>query len=79
MQYTIRNVPAAVDAAIRRRARTTGASLNQAANEALAEGAGIGREWHRRDVSDIAGTWKPDRAFEAALAAQDVVDEAIWR
>jgi hypothetical protein len=79
MQYTIRNVPAAVDTAIRRRARTTGASLNQAANDALAEGAGVGCERRSRDLSDIAGTWKPDRAFEAALAAQDVVDEAIWR
>jgi len=79
MQYTIRNVPAAVDAAVRRRARTTGASLNQAANDALAEGAGVGCERQRRDLSDIAGTWKPDRAVEAALAAQDVVDEAMWR
>jgi plasmid stability protein len=80
MQYTIRNVPAAVDAAIRRRASTTGASLNQAANDALAEGVGVvGCERQRRDLSDIAGSWKPDRAIESALAAQDVVDEAIWR
>lgn len=79
MQYTIRNVPAAVDAAIRRRARAAGASLNQAANDALAEGAGVGSERQRRDLSDVAGTWKPDRAIESALAAQDTIDEAIWR
>jgi len=79
MQYTIRGVSPAVDAAIRRRARATGASLNQVANEALAEGAGVGREHRRRDLSDVAGTWKRDRAFDAALAAQDVVDEALWR
>jgi predicted nucleic acid-binding protein len=44
MQYTIRDVPPAVDAAIRRRARTAGASLNRVVNDALAEGAGVGRE-----------------------------------
>ncbi len=79
MQYTIRGVSPAVDAAIRRRAKATGASLNQVANEALAEGAGVGQERRRRDLSDVAGTWKRDRAIEAALAAQDVVDEALWR
>ena len=79
MQYTIRDVPSAVDAAIRRRARVTGTSLNRAANEALAEGAGVGSDRRRRDLGDIAGTWKPERAVEAALAAQDEVDEALWR
>jgi hypothetical protein len=79
MQYTIRDVPPAVDAAIRRRAKATGASLNQVAKDALAEGAGVGGERPRRDLSDIAGTWRRDRAVEAALAAQDVVDEALWR
>jgi hypothetical protein len=79
MQYTIRDVAPAVDAALRRRARATGASLNRVANDALAEGAGAGRERRRRDLSDIAGTWKRDRAIEAALAEQDVIDEALWR
>lgn len=79
MQYTIRDVPPAVDAAIRRRAKASGTSLNRAANEALAEGAGIGIERRRRELGDIAGTWKPDRAVEAALAAQDRIDEALWR
>jgi len=79
MQYTIRGVPPSVDAAIRRRATATGTSLNRAANDALAEGAGVGIERRRRDLNDIAGTWKRDRAIEAALAAQDEVDEALWR
>jgi hypothetical protein len=79
MQYTIRDVPPAVDAAVRRRARATGTSLNRAANDALADGAGVGVARRRRDLSDIAGTWKRDRAVEAALAAQDEVDGALWR
>jgi hypothetical protein len=80
MQYTIRGIPAAVDAALRARARASGTSLNEAAVDALAEGTGMaGQPRKRRDFSDIAGTWKNDRAVDAALAAQDTVDEDLWR
>jgi len=41
----------------------------------LAAGAGVkGVPQERRDLSDIAGTWKADKAVDAALAAQDRVD-----
>ncbi|MGH9173048.1 MAG: hypothetical protein ACRD1H_01755 [Vicinamibacterales bacterium] len=57
-----------------------GKSLNEAAVEALAEGSGItGNRRTRRDLSDIAKTWKADKAVEAALADQDRVDEDLWR
>jgi hypothetical protein len=80
MQYTIRGVPEAVDSAIRERARATGKSLNEAAVEALTEGAGVaGAPRKRRDLGDIAGTWKGDKAVERALADQDNVDEDLWR
>ena len=80
MQYTIRVIPAAVDEALRRRARSTGKSLNEAALDALAEGAGVtGAPRKRRDLRDLAASWKPDEELEAALAAQDVVDEELWR
>ena len=80
MQYTIRGIPAAVDSALRERARAAGQSLNQAAVEALAEGSGMaGARRKRRDLDDIAGTWKADKAVELALAAQDRVDENLWR
>ena len=80
MQYTIRGIPATVDAAIRERARRGGKSLNEAALDALAEGAGVaGALGKRRDFGDIAGTWKPDKAVESALAAQDRVDKDLWR
>ena len=80
MQYTIRGIPAVVDSAIRERARVSGKSLNEAAVDALAEGAGIaGARRKRRDLDDIAGTWKADKSLEAALAAQDRVDEDLWR
>lgn len=80
MQYTIRGIPPAIDSALRARARADGTSLNEAAVAALAEGAGVsGAPQRRRDLSDIAGTWKADQALEAALAAQDRVDEDLWR
>ncbi len=80
MQYTSRRIPKAVDNAIRDRARAACKSLNEAAVDALAEGAGVtGVPQKRRDLSDIAGTWKADRAVEAALADQDRVDAKLWR
>ena len=69
-----------IDGAVRERAKAEGKSLNEVAVEALAEGLGLGGgEVVRRDLSDIAGTWKRDRAVEAALAAQDRVDEDLWK
>jgi len=80
MQYTVRRIPPAVDAALRRRARALDKSLNVVAVEALADGLGVKTARQaRRDLSDIAGTWTRDRAVDAALAAQDAVDEDLWR
>lgn len=80
MQYTLRRIPLAVDSALRERARMTGKSLNAAAIDALVEGTGLAAApRRRRQLADIAGTWKGDKAVEAALAAQDQVDEDLWR
>jgi hypothetical protein len=80
MQYTIRNVPGTLDEALRRAAREQGKSLNEVAIEALARGAGVSEERsRRRDLSDIAGTWRKDPAFDNALATQDTIDEELWR
>lgn len=76
MQYTIRNVPDRLDAALRRAAREKGKSLNDVAVEALARGAGVVEQRCRqRDLTDIAGSWREDPAFDKAIAAQDTVDE----
>jgi Zn/Cd-binding protein ZinT len=80
MQYTIRNVPEYLDAALRDSAREQGKSLNEVAIEALARGFGLGdAQVRQRDLSDIAGSWRKDPAFERAIAAQDTVDEEMWR
>lgn len=80
MQYTIRGIPESLDDAIRERARAEGKSLNEVAVEALTDGLGLGpTEIVRRDLSDVAGTWKPDAELEAALAAQHRVDPDLWK
>jgi hypothetical protein len=80
MQYTIRGIPAEVDKALRRRARSSGKSLNEVAVEALREGAGVvAAPRKRRDLSDLAGTWVSEPEVEAALADQDQIDPDLWR
>ena len=80
MQYTVRGIPPAIDAAIRERAKAESKSLNEVAVEALADGLGLGDEdVVRRDLSDVVGTWKKEVAVEAALAAQDRVDRDLWK
>jgi hypothetical protein len=80
MQYTLRGIPPSLDVALRARASTEGKSLNEVAVEAMAEGLGLGAEdVVRRDLSDIVGTWRKEEAVEAALAAQDQVDKALWK
>jgi plasmid stability protein len=79
MQYTVRNVPEHLDEVLRVSARQQGKSLNEVTLEALARGAGLSGEVRRqRDLSQIAGSWRMDPAFDRALAEQDAIDEAIW-
>jgi hypothetical protein len=80
MQYTIRNVPTPVDTALRQSARQQGKSLNDVAVEALTRGAGLTETRSRqRDLKDIAQTWRKDAEFDRAIAAQDAIDDELWR
>ena len=80
MQYTIRNVPARVDEALRRRARQENKSLNEVALEALLRATGLtGEPVRHRDLTDLAGTWADDPECEAALRAQDRIDDGLWK
>ena len=79
MQYTIRNVPDFLDAALRGAARKQGKSLNEVAVQALVRGSGLSDGARRkRDLGDLAGSWREDKAFASALAEQDTIDESIW-
>ncbi|MGI8965275.1 MAG: hypothetical protein ACR2H1_04205 [Limisphaerales bacterium] len=78
-QYTLRKVPARIDSCLRRRAREEGRSLNQIALDALRRGSGLKEEIVHHDLDDLAGTWKNDAAFDAAIRAQDKIDSKLWR
>jgi hypothetical protein len=81
MQYTLRNIPLDLDRALRKTASQQRKSLNQVAVEALRRAAGLdeGRPVKRRDLADIAGTWKDDAEIDAALAEQRQIDPEMWR
>jgi hypothetical protein len=79
MQYTIRNVPEYLDAALRNAAREQGKSLNEVTVQALVRGAGLSAaSIPKRDLSDFVGTWQGDPSLESALAEQDTIDEEMW-
>jgi hypothetical protein len=80
MQYTLRDIPRDVDAALRKRAQRERKTLNQAAVEAMAEGLGLEREPRpRRSVRDIVGAVAKDPKLEAALEDQRRVEPELWR
>lgn len=79
-EHTLRGIPPEVDNALRARARAARKSLNEAAIDALAKGAGLPSAPRKRcELGDIAGAWKADKASEAALADRDRVDQDLWR
>ncbi len=72
-RYTVSKVPAQIDSQLRRRAREEGKSLNQITLDALRRGSGLKEEIVHHDLDGLAGTWKEDAAFDAAILAQDTV------
>ena len=79
-QYTIRNVPEALDRELRDRAKRTGISLNDAAVEAMERGLGVaGSDVVHSDLDDLIGTWKADEEFDRVIEEQDTVDTDKWQ
>lgn len=79
MQYTIRNVPPALDQALRRKARELHKSLNQVTQEALAKGAGLGPDIQKyHDLDHFFGSWIEDSKVERALTEQRKIDKDLW-
>ena len=72
MQYTIRGIPPAVDDALRERARAAGKSLNEAAIDALTEGAGVvPAPRKRRNLDDLAGTIEAEDPHAGCVFSRD--------
>jgi len=81
VQYTVRDIPAHVDGALRSKARQEGKSLNRVLCETLAREAGVSAPSQvlHHDLDDLAGKWEDDSAFDQAVAAQNQIDESLWR
>lgn len=75
-QYTIRQVPEAVDQALRASARKSNKSLNEVLLSAL-EGAAGEMEYH--DLDFLAGSWAADAKTDRALKDQRGIDSELWR
>jgi len=78
VQYTIRNIPEHVDAALRQRAKEEGKSLNKAVLETLESGLNLDGKRVYHDLDHIIGTWKPDKGFLEALEDQRKIDPELW-
>lgn len=79
LQYTIRNVDATLDQALRARCVREGTSLNDAVLHTLGEAMAPAGARTFDDLDDLAGTWVEDPACDAVLRSFDQVDEAFWK
>jgi hypothetical protein len=80
VQYTIRAIPAAIDRALRRRAKQEAKSLNTVAVEALARGLELDAvPAEHTDLDPLIGCWQNDKAFDRAIADFERVDEDAWQ
>jgi hypothetical protein len=78
-QYTIRNVPASVDRALRRKAADNDISLNAVLLRALEAEAGVATAAHERhDLDGFFGSWVRDPAVDRALVEVRRVDPKDW-
>ena len=80
IQYTIRGIPARLDARIRERALKEGRPLNEILVEALKVGVGLsGSPVRYADLDDLAGTWINDPEFDRAIQEMHQVDPELWK
>lgn len=79
VQYTLRQIPPALDEALRRKSRQDRKSLNQTAIELLHIGLALnGDSVVHRDLDFMIGSWVEDPSFDEALRDQDRVDPKLW-
>lgn len=80
-QFTVRNVPGHVANALRDKAKKQKKSLNSMLVEALSGQAGVGDSGEPvfHDLDHLAGKWVEDPEFDEAIAAQDRIDESLWK
>ncbi len=79
IQYTIRNIPPAVDRVIRRRASQSGKSFNQTVVDLLAlQTFGTTKPEPAGNLARLFGKNTLDDSFDAAIRDQSQIDEKLW-
>ena len=74
VSFTLREVPKALDEALRRKSQREGKSINQTLIEVLQNGLALSQGTVRhRDLDFMIGSWVEDPAFDEAIRAQDQV------
>lgn len=79
---TIRNIPDELAESIDKERKRRGASLNQTVIQLLGQSLGVSPGGARKNgLKHLGGTWtiEQHRAFEAAIAPTEQVDEELWR
>lgn len=80
IQYTIRQIPPALDKALRRKARAERKSLNRLAIEVLSAGLQLnGHSIEHQDLDFAIRSWVENAEFDAAIRAQDQIDPGLWK
>ena len=79
-QYTLRQIPRAVDERLQRKTRGGGKNLNQTAGDVLTAGQALsGEDVLHHDLDFMVGIWIEDSAFEDSFQVQDQVEPHLWR
>ena len=79
-QYTIRNIPPAMDKVIRKRAKLQGSSFNQTVVDLLSlQLFGTTKPQEEKGFDWLFNTGTLDEGFDAAIAELSQVDEALWQ
>jgi plasmid stability protein len=80
IQYTIRNIPSAVDQVIRKRAQQTGKSFNQTVVDLLVQQTFGSEKVPPEDNFDwLFGVNTLDDSFDEAIAEMSKPDPRLWQ
>ena len=79
-QYTIRQIPPALDGRLREMSKAENVSLNALVVKLLLDATGLSDEPAvHHDLDELSGTWVDDPEFDKAMLAFESIDEDMWK
>ncbi|HWE98147.1 MAG TPA: hypothetical protein VG269_29650 [Tepidisphaeraceae bacterium] len=79
MTLLIQNIPQSLEAALQKKARDEGKSVDQVVIETLEAGVQTAKAPIHHDLDWIAGTWVEDPDFDRIMKEQDQVNPDDWK